>query len=87
MTETRRQRRGLPDADRQVEALEERDQEIRRLQIELGDVGAERELERADWERRTDAAIRQARHDALGTARRHVAGHVLPSIFDAGEGR
>ena len=62
--------------------VEERDDEIRRLRIAADDAAADRERERAEAERRIEEAVREARHQALGTARRHVAGYELTSILE-----
>ena len=65
------------------EALSEAEREIRGLKASAAAVQSEREVERADWERRIGAAERAGRHEAMRSARH---GGRLPSILAVDRG-
>lgn len=71
-----------------VEALRDvvssRDREIRILRGRIAELEAASVAAAAETERRVEDAERRGRHEALGRARKTVAGHTMPSIVEAG---
>ena len=70
------------ECERLRAALADADRDLRVARVEIAELQAARERERADWERRIDAAVREARHDARRTAKH---GGRLLSILHVGD--